>query len=175
MILCLSLLTGASVARADEPAKPKEPEEPKTHDYSLGPFGGLGVAGGGSSMTFGLTFDYHPVGELLGGGVHYEYLGLSAAAGNGGANLMMFLGELNLYVPKVPALYVSAKAGLGVASPGSLGTTNGASNLTVGGGVGYSYPVLPVFALGLEGNVFYATGAIGATIGDVYATFRFLF
>lgn len=151
-----------------------------------GALGGLGIAGGGSSMTFGADVGYKFM-PMLGAGAYFTYIGLTPASGTGGASMMLLAAELNYYVPPVPELHFGGKIGIGFASASATATANVSTGVTTytpagtttglatGAAMGYDYPVIPELSLGGEVNVFYIAGGVSSSLvsllGDVKYTF----
>jgi hypothetical protein len=167
----------------------------RPNNVYVGALFGVGVAGGGSSFTFGLDLGYKMSPEW-GTGIYFTYLNLQSAttvtstSGTStqivGASLVLLAGELNYFVPQVPEIHFGAKMGMGIASASALGTTAtgaggetvpGLSTFAFAGGItgGYDYPVTQQLSLGLEANFFYVTGDIASTVFNGLGAFKYTF
>lgn len=173
----------APAAAAAVPTIPKGP----TNMY-VGGLGGFGVAGGGSSFTFGFDLGYR-ISPLWGIGGYLTYLNLQSAttttsasesgtANVVGASLLLMALEANYYVPQVPEIHFGGKVGLGISSAAATGSIAVAtSTLAPAAGItaGYDYPVTPLLSLGVEANFFYVMGDIATTVFNGLGAIKFTF
>jgi hypothetical protein len=153
----------------------------------VGALGGVGVAGGGSSFTFGLDLGYRmsPMWSL---GAYVTYLNLQSATGATstaaggvttatGASLLLLAAEANYHVPQVPELHFGGKIGLGISSQAATASVTSSSTQApaFAGTAGYDYPVTPMLSLGAEANFFYVAGDIATTVFNGLGAVKFTF
>ena len=163
-------------------SQPKSTTTPEVSDAPpkvfIGALGGLGIAGGGSSMGFGLDLDYK-FDPSWGVGFYFNYLGVvGPSTTNPNGTVLMFAGEFNYYLPQLPGFWVGVKLGAGIASAGAVGAAAGTASTSVfggGGGFGYDYAVLPMLSLGGEANVFQVGGNLTTTIVNLLGAFKYGF
>lgn len=162
--------------------------EAEATKFSVGALAGLGFAGGGSGLAFGVDGGYK-LSREWGLGVYFEYMSLASASATatGGASLMMFAAELNYFLPQLEGLHLGAKLGYGIASASATGssTVNGvttpvtvsASSAAIGGAaaVGYDYRLMPMLSIGAEANFFVISGGVSSTLIDVLASVKYNF
>jgi hypothetical protein len=78
--------------------------------------------------------------------------------------------EGNLYITGTNAVYVGAKAGLGITSASFFGASGSENDFVFGPALGFNLPIAPSVSIGAEGNVLWLEASQTVTFINILGT-----